>query len=364
MRSHIDINTSILFYLLRVAIGTAGAGECSFCEVSWQKVYALARKQGVLAIAFDGLTKLFEHDKEFAKSFPQPVKLQWINAVFNIEQRYERQRAVCAELAEKWAEQGVRTLCLKGMAFSTFYPVSEHRECGDFDCYLYDDYAKGNAIARELGAVVDDGWYKHSEIVYRKVMVENHQYIVAVRGGKKMKQLHALLDDIARTEERKQIFDTKIEMPSPLFNALFMNHHSLSHFLSEGIRLRHILDWALFLKMEQHNLDWARFYALCEEYNMRAFVDCATTLAVKIFGVKVESEQIIAESQYAERVLSSIIHDDTAVFSQGVGKWRTRVLLLRNLFAARWKYKAFSTHNIFSKLLSLAWGFFTHPEEE
>ena len=357
-------NIDILCHLLCVAIGTEQAELCNLEDLSWQSVYALARKQGVLAVAFDGLTKLFEHDEAFAKSFPQPLKLQWINAVFNIEQRYERQRAVCAELAEKWAEQGIKTLCLKGMAFSTFYPVSEHRECGDFDCYLYDDYAKGNAIARELGAMVDDGWYKHSEIVYRKVMIENHQYIVAVRGGKRMKQLHTLLDDIARNEERKAIFDTRIEMPSPMFNALFMNHHSLTHFLSEGIRLRHILDWALFLRTEQHNLDWERFYAHCEEYNMRAFVDCATALAVKVFGVKVENEQIIAESQYAERVLSSILHDDTAVFSQGVGKWRTRVLLLRNLFAARWKYKAFSTHNIFSKLVSLAWGFITHPEEE
>jgi hypothetical protein len=357
-------NIDTLFHLLRVAIGTEEVGACNFDEVSWSQVYALARKQGVLAIAFDGLMKLFEHDKEFAKSFPQPLKLQWINSVFNIEQRYERQREVCAELAAKWAEQGVKTLCLKGLAFSTYYPVVNHRECGDFDCYLYDDYAKGNAILRELGAKVDEGMYKHSEIVYRKVMIENHRFIVAVRGGKKMKQLHTKLDHIARTEECKAIFDTKIEMPSPMFNALFMSHHSLTHFLSEGIRLRHILDWALFLKNEQNNLDWERFYALCAEYDMRAFVDCTTAIAVKVFGVEVENSAIVAESPYAERVLDSIICDDTAVFSQGLSKWRTRLLLVRNLFAARWKYKAFSNQNILTKLISLAWGFFTHPEED
>ena len=43
--------------------------------VSWQSVYALARKQGVLAIAFDGLTKIFEQDKEFAKTFPLSLKV-------------------------------------------------------------------------------------------------------------------------------------------------------------------------------------------------------------------------------------------------------------------------------------------------
>jgi hypothetical protein len=271
---------------------------------------------------------------------------------------------VCAELAEKWAEQGIKTLCLKGLAFSTYYPQPSHRECGDFDCYLYADYAKGNAIAKALGAKVIEDFYKHSEIIYRKVMIENHRFIVAVRNGKKTKKLHNLLDSIARNEARQAIFDTKIDMPAAMFNALFLNHHSLTHFLSEGIRLRHILDWALFLEKEQNNLDWERFYALCEEFDMRAFVDCSTALAVKVLGIKITNPSIVTESPYAEQVLSSIINDDEAVFSQGVGKWRTRIMLVRNLFASKWKYKAFANMGIMSKFVSLVWGYFTHPEED
>ena len=365
VKMHRTLNAeNTLFRLIRVAIGADVPTVAEIEGVAWQSVYALARKQGVLAVAFDGLMRLFEQNEDFAKAFPQSLKLQWINAVLNIEQRYERQRAVCSELANKWAEQSINTLCLKGLAFSTYYPVSNHRECGDFDCYLYDDYAKGNAIAKELGAKVDDGWYKHSEIIYRKVMIENHRFIVAVRNGKSTKQLHILLDDIARNEARKAIFDTKIEMPSAMFNALFLNHHSLTHFLSEGIRLRHILDWALFLEKEQENLDWGRFYALCEEFDMRAFVDCSTALAVKVFGIKITNPNIVAESPYAEQVFSSVINDDDAVFSQNIGAWRRRIMLVRNIFASKWKYTAFSSQGIISKLLSLVWGFFTHPEEE
>ena len=289
---------NVLFPLLRLAVDRAGGERIATEAVEWSAVYNMARKQGVLAVAFDGLTKLFAQDKEFAKSFPLSLKMQWINAVLSIERRYDYSREVCAELAEKWAEQGVKTLCLKGMAFSTYYPVPNHRECGDFDCYLYDDYANGNALAKSLGAKVDDGWYKHSEIVYRKVMIENHQYIVAVRGGERLKRLHNLLDTMARTEVCKPIFDTKIEMPSAMFNALFLNHHALTHFLSEGIRLRHILDWAMFIEKEQDNLDWARFYSICEEYDLRKFVDCATALAVEIFNIKITNPKIVAESGY------------------------------------------------------------------
>jgi hypothetical protein len=353
-----------LLGLLRVAIATAGAESVNTEGVSWQGVYALARKQGVLALAFDGLVRLFEADKEFAKAFPQSLKLQWINATFHIESRYDYAKSVCSELAEKWAEQDISTLCLKGFAFSTYYPVPNHRECGDFDCYLYDDYVKGNEIAKALGAKVDDGWYKHSEIIYRKAMIENHRFIVAVRNGKKTKRLHNLLDSIARNEERKAIAETKIEMPSTMFNALFMNYHTLTHFLSEGVRLRHILDWAMFLEREQANLDWERFYALCEEFDMRAFVDCSTALAVELFGTKITNDRVVAESPYTERVLDSIINDDNAVYSQSVGAWRMRMMLVRNLFASGWKYKAFTKRTIFTTFISLAWGYLTHPEEE
>ncbi len=356
----------MLLTLLRIAIGTeeASVGSLNMEGISWREVYNLARKQGVLAIAFDGLVKLFEQDKELAKTFPQPLKLQWINATYNIEQRYERQREVCAELAEKWAEEGVKTLCMKGFAFSAYYPQPNHRECGDFDCYLYDNYAKGNTIARELGAKVDEEMYKHSEIIYRKVMIENHRFIVAVRGGKKMKQLHSLLDNIARTEERKSLLDTKIETPSMMFNALFMNHHSLTHFLSEVVRLRHILDWALFIRKEQEHLDWRRFYELCEEYEMRPFVDCMTAIAVQIFGIEITNPLIVAESPYATRVLDTIINDDDAIYSQSVGPWRMRIMLVKKMFASRWKYEAFSDQGIFTKFVSLVWGFLTHPEED
>lgn len=364
MNLQVDINTSTLLQLLRIAIDTEVVEVSNIEGVSWQAVYALARRQGVLAVAFDGLTKIFEHDKEFAKAFPQSLKLQWINATLSIEKRYDYSKAVCSELAEKWAEQNIKTLCLKGLAFSTYYPVSNHRECGDFDCYLYNDYAKGNAIAKELGAKVDDEWYKHSEIIYRKAMIENHRFIVAVRNGKKTKKLHSLLDDIARNGSRQAIFDTKIEMPSAMFNALFMNYHSLTHFLSEGIRLRHILDWALFLEKEQDNLDWERFYASCEEFDMRAFVDCSTALAVEVFGIKIINPKIVAQSPYTQQVLESVINDDNAVFAQNVGAWRKRMMLVRNIFASEWKYKAFSSRNIFTTFISLVWGYLTHPEEE
>lgn len=354
----------ILCKLLSIAIGTDKEFSLNIKEnVSWQEIYNLAQKQGVLAIAFDGLIKIFEQNKELTKSFPQSLKLQWINATYNIEKRYDYSKIVCSELVNKWAEQNIQTICLKGLAFSTYYPIPNHRECGDFDCYLFDDYAKGNAIARELGARVKDDWYKHAEILYRKVMIENHQYIVAVRNGKRNRDLHYLLDTLARNEKREVVSDTKIEIPSVMFNALFMNYHSLAHFLSEGIRIRHIMDWALFLQKEQHNLDWRRFYDICEEYGLKIFVDCITAITVKRFNLSITNPMIVYYSPYEELVFGSVVNDDMAIFSKNVGAWRKRIMIVQNIFSSQWKYRIFSRQSAFTRFLSLVWGFLTHPEE-
>ena len=52
-------NIAFLYHLLRIAIGTeeASVGTVNTEGLSWQEVYNLARKQGVLAIAFDGVMR-------------------------------------------------------------------------------------------------------------------------------------------------------------------------------------------------------------------------------------------------------------------------------------------------------------------
>lgn len=61
-------------------------------------------------------------------------------------------------------------------------------------------------------------------------------------------------------EQPVYIEATEIEIPSPLFNALFMVWHTRSHFFDEKVSLRQLLDWALLMKFyKQDGLDWSEF---------------------------------------------------------------------------------------------------------
>ena len=43
---------------------------------------------------------------------------------------------------------------------------------------------------------------------------------------------------------------TDVLLPPPIFNAIFLTYHAQAHFLEEGLRLKQLLDWAMFLKRD------------------------------------------------------------------------------------------------------------------
>ena len=93
------------------------------------------------------------------------------------------------EVTDLWASKDCRVVLMKGLANGLYYPNPTHRNPGDIDCYLFGDYEKGNRIALESGAHLNKEWYKHSEILYKGVLFENHRFIIPIRDGKESKEL-------------------------------------------------------------------------------------------------------------------------------------------------------------------------------
>jgi hypothetical protein len=328
--------------------------EEAFAELSaeqWEELYRLAARQGVLAIVYDvvsqlpkNLQSLKEPQSQKNLQPPRNLNIQWALGAEAIEKRYKQQLETATQLAELFAEHGIQTLVLKGLAIATFYPRPEHRECGDLDCFLGENYERGNQICEEAGAEVSRDYYKHSHIIYRNLLVENHRFCLPVRGSRRVKELERHLERIATATPPRYIADTKLIIPPPDFNALFLTAHAFNHFLSEGIKLRHVCDWALLLAGEQNNIDWAEFYAWCDRLSMRRFADAMTAIAVRHLGLKITNPAIVFSSEFADRVLDDIIYKNGSLFNKGLSPWRARIKLALNKLSFGWKY-----HKIYQK---------------
>ena len=358
------MNEELLFSLLRLGLGTNNDVQKEnisdllvATKQSWVQLKEVSDFQGVSAIVLDGIQVVMNElgagcfNRSLSQNFWKVFILQWIGEVHKCyESGNLLQLTVVDNIQRLWAKAGIRMMLMKGLAMGLFYPDSRHRAPGDIDCYLFNDYSKGNEEAKAWADIVNEDWYKHSVISYQGQTIENHQFFVHTREGKISKQLNQTLCETLKDSQFDTLAGTGVLVPPPMFNATFLTYHALSHFLEEGLKLKQLVDWAMFLKRDADKVDWQEFYSICEKYHLRRFADVATDFAVHYLGVKLNNPQICAESPYTAKVIHSTLNDKDYVFSSGEGEWANRWHIVRNLFKYRWKYKKIYQHSIIKQL--------------
>ncbi len=337
-------------------------------NVDWRNVLILAQKQGVRGLAYEALELLKQEDAD-CTCFPDRTTLmQWYAQTAFVEKMFAQHVALAKDVVELWKQHGIRTVVFKGLAHSRYYPKPEHREFGDFDCYLIDAYGEcayrqGNEVARKKGLMVDDGWYKHSHIAYKKLTIENHQYFTSARRGGTDLALHKyIVEAIGNGSKLERLDGTEIYVLPVEAEGLFMLYHSLTHFLVEGINLRHFVDWACWIKTNQDKVEWKEFYSLCQRFRLDGFADVLNTIAVKYLGVELNDKRIFADSEFTERTIESALYDDTSIYNRGKGQWYQRLHVIGNAFRYSWKYRDVAHYSMIGYVWQFVYGFLRRKE--
>lgn len=370
----------ILFTLLRLGLGLPKSSEKEYEELlalpiaQWKASMALAERQGMAAIVFDGVQRLYDtYGKEICAAKNQYAEwTQWVFTCTGVMSQYEQrclaQRAAIAELAGIWAKEGIKMMVFKGQASASFYPRPEHRATGDIDCYLFGQAEQGDAVLSKLGVKIDKHWYRHSKILFKGETIENHRVMGHTRGSKKKKAMEEELVCMAKQVivESGELRDESLGcalIPSAQFNACFLTYHGLHHFLTEGLRMKQILDWAMFLYCEQDKVDWPAFNDFCERYKLNRFAAAMNYIATNYLGINLKHDGIIADGTYAEKLVHSTLYGDDYLFNSGKSDWIVRWLLVKNMFSRdRWKYRDIAQENVWKHLWDNAKGFLMKEE--
>lgn len=337
--------------------------NCS--QQDWEQLSDWAMEQGVGGIFFDGIQSVYHThgnplpDTEWGKK----IKAKFLSITIQLEQRNRRQVTVMCKMGDYQKKHDCRMMVMKGQACAVMYPNPAHRSVGDIDFYLLGDYAKGNEAVRKLGVHVDDSWYKHSEFSIEGEAFENHQYFVATRGGKHYKELNELLCKLVKDTEMEHYPNSEVLLPPLMFNALFLTYHACIHFVSEGLRLKQVLDWVMFVKAHQEEVDWKELHGMCEEFKLDRFLRVMNTIAVEVFGVEKKAKEMVCESPYVAKVINSILYDDDYIFNSDKGKWHQRFHIVSNMIKYRWKYRDICQQSIASQLWTNVVGFIFRTEE-
>lgn len=321
-----------------------------FTSDDWGQIYQLSKKQGVVAIIFDAIKAI---PKEFAP--PKHITMRWISHALSIEDQMKKKERVAIEFAEELSRRDIQTIVLKGLAYASYYPNPYHRESGDLDCYLMGKKDEGDKITVEIGGKMEEAGYKHSHLYYKGLTIENHNFLTSFDNTKLGIRTERLLQELI-SQGYRPIGGTKLQNPSADFNALFLIKHAQRHFIKEGICVRHLLDWAFFLKKESQNVNWEKVIPVMKECRILEFAKVMTRLCIEQLGMKIDIGELSSPMKISDAVLADILGGQPDLFHenfvQKVGRimrrlyrmWKFRSLADESYCRLVWNSLAFSSY--------------------
>lgn len=323
-------SSEVLFKFVRLALGR----ESDFTlpsDLNWKQLIELSFSQGVSALTIDGYQSICdcpensacEKDSGTVKALEaldalelEEDKYLWFSSLLDSEQVYLEQKAAIDRLSSFYRKRSIDMLLLKGYGLSLNYPIPSHRGVGDIDIYLFGDWKKADEVMeRERGVKVDNSHHHHSVFSVYGQSVENHYDFINVYSHRSNKGIEATFKSLAHKEN--QIPYESFFLPCPDLNALFVARHCAIHFASEGIKLRQLLDWGLFVEKNESKINWEFFWSESEKMGMLKFVLCINQILAEQLNFNASifhtPQQYASFAQENETLVKKILEDLTLV---------------------------------------------------
>jgi hypothetical protein len=325
-----------------------------FTEVSpseWEETMELAALQGVYGLTYDGT-------KDLAGAYrpPRNLLIKWKLGVRQIESRHHQQIKAIQSLAEFYKENNVKCLLIKGIGIGKLYPEPQHRESGDIDIYLFGDYKKGNFLMEERGIKVDYLYEVHSKFLFEQIPIENHFSFLEIKRSKANREFEIVLHQELLRSVPQLSKELGVYIPSLSFSLLFIHQHAVRHFLSQGIVLRQLCDWALLLHQCRGKDDYPVFYKTVSRFDLERYADAFGVIATECLGLP-ENEQIVVnhDASFTQRVFLEILNQKDVNLRHSSGNL-SRILAdklnsTRLFFQNRWKFEAINNKMFFQEFM-------------
>ena len=236
----------IFFEFLRFCIGTVQKVPSSLKGADWGVLYAMARKQCLVGVLFDGIKRLpadVGMDKE--------LLFQWMAQNQTLRKANARLDKAAVEVAEWFGRKGFRTCVLKGQGNALLYPPGMERTPGDIDLWVDGGDRKVVSFVRSLSPDEKVCYHHIGFPEYNGVEVEVHfrpSFLFCFRHNRRLQGYYERVMDGQFTHRVKLCEQGEIAVPKAEFNLIFQLTHIFTHLMNEGIGLRQLVDYFFLLK--------------------------------------------------------------------------------------------------------------------
>ena len=255
--------------------------------VDWS-VYQEMKSQAIASLAAPILSSI---------DLPVELKNEWKNAILQQVASFSYYKYVQSQLPidKPYA-------ILKGTSAAQYYPYPEYRTMGDIDIIT-----KREDYDSSCETMIKNSWYettsaidlergRHRSFVKGNITVEIHAFFASMNDVEKAKTF----DDIIINN----ITDTHI-LPD-LVNGLVLIDHVNQH-MEEGIGLRQIIDWMMFVDKCLTDDKWAEFEKMATLTGLKELTVTTTRMCEMYLGLPAHKWCISADEKLSRSLMEYVM---------------------------------------------------------
>lgn len=260
----------------------------------WKQIFRIAKEQTVQVIIADGIETLPQENwppkEALMKLLMIRVKTSQMHALLN---------NTISLTVSALNSEGVPSVLLKGQGVAQNYSKPESRMCGDIDLYVgRENLEKASDVICRLDptkirkeAAHDS---LHRNFTINGAELELHQKSTGSANRKQRRLIDAWTEENLdnhfndATLPALQFGQTPVQIPSATYDAVFILHHAVRHMITEGISLRQICDWTMYLHRHHSEINETELQKTLKKFHMTTIWKEFGILAVNTLGLDPE----------------------------------------------------------------------------
>ena len=192
------------------------------------------------------------------------------------------------EVHKVLTENNIPYVVLKGVASALYYKEPMLRMMGDIDVLVAaDDIVKADAALKSIGFITTESIDSEGHIAYRRrdgLVCELHRQINGIPNNTSGDKIREFFGDIFTQSIEHKTSNGVCVIPSKFHHGLILLIHTATHLTREGVGLRHLCDWAVFVNSFSSN-EFSRFFeGPLKESGLWRFAQLLTLCCVKYLG--------------------------------------------------------------------------------
>ena len=295
----------IFFDFLRFCIGSDSEIPSSLKEADWKELYAIAKKQCLVGVLFDGIKKLpAEH-----VGMKKELLLQWMAESQMLEKANVRLSDAAIQVSEWFLKKGFRTCILKGQGNALMYPNPYSRTPGDIDIWVEGGDKRVISFVRSISPH-EKACYHHIEFPsYKGVEVEVHyrpSFLLCFWHSRKLQKYYERVKEEQFSHRVMLGEQREVAIPTVEFNLIFQLTHIYAHLMNEGIGLRQLLDYYSVLQHADIK-DLTELQRNLKHFGLWKFAGAIMYIMHEVFGMPASRLIVPLNEKYGNFVLNEVL---------------------------------------------------------